>query len=109
MDEKRKILEFKITTKELPNFMQNNRAILANEIVTAAEEMLYNDIEEAQVCKITVLGNNSKNILNCKITLNDILRDINTLLDWSVEEEEYELSHRIKLIMDYLSEHDFKR
>lgn len=109
MNEKRKILEFKISKKELINFMQNNRAILANEIVTATEEMLYNDIYETQVCRIKVLGENSINILNCKITLSDVIKDINSLLDWSVEEEEYELSHRIKLIMDYLTKNDIKR
>lgn len=109
MDEARKILEFEISESELAGFMENNRPILANEIITTAEEMLYNQIDVATVCKIKVKKGNTKTILHCRLTIDDVVRDIQSLLDWTVETEEYELSHRIKLLMDYIKENDIRR
>ncbi len=109
MDEARKILEFEISESELAGFMENNRPILANEIITTAEEMLYNQIDVATVCKIKVKKGNTKTILHCRLTIDDVVRDIQSLLDWSVEMEEYELSHRIKLLIDYINENDIRR
>jgi len=108
MDEARKILEFEISHSELVGFMENNRPILANEIITTAEEMLYNKIDVATVCKIKVKKGNEKTILHCRLTIDDVIRDIESLLDWSVETEEYELSHRIKLLIDYIKENDIR-
>ena len=108
MDEPRKILEFEISHSELVGFMEDNRPILANEIITTAEEMLYNKIDVATVCKIKVKKGSEKTILHCRLTIDDVIRDIQSLLDWSVETEEYELSHRIKLLMDYIKENDIR-
>jgi hypothetical protein len=71
--------------------------------------MLYNKIDVATVCKIKVKRGNEKTILHCRLTIDDVIRDIESLLDWSVETEEYELSHRIKLLMDYIKENDIRR
>ena len=109
MDEARKILEFEISESELDGFMQNNRPILANEIITTAEEMLYNKIDVATVCKIKVKRGKTKTILHCRLTIDDVIRDMQSLLDWSVEVEEYELSHRIKLLIDYINKNDIRR
>jgi hypothetical protein len=109
MDEARKILEFEISDNELDGFMQNNRPILANEIITTAEEMLYNKIDVATVCKIKVKRGKTKTILHCRLTIDDVIRDIQSLLDWSIEVEEYELSHRIKLLIDYINKNDIRR
>jgi hypothetical protein len=108
MDEARRILEFEISQNELSDFMEINRPILANEIITTAEEMLYNEIYMATVCKIQVNKGKTKTILHCRLTIDDVIRDIQSLLDWSVEVEEYELSHRIKLLMDYIKENDIR-
>ena len=108
MDEARRILEFEISQNELSDFMEINRPILANEIITTAEEMLYNEIYMATVCKIKVNKGKTKTILHCRLTIDDVIRDIQSLLDWSVEVEEYELSHRIKLLMDYIKENDIR-
>jgi hypothetical protein len=109
MNEARKILEFEISHNELVSFMENSRALIANEIITAAEEMLYNEVDIATVCKIKVKKGRSKTILNCRLTIGDVMNDIDSLLEWSVEAEEYELSHRIKLLMDYIKQNDIRR
>jgi hypothetical protein len=109
MNEARKILEFEISHTELVSFMENSRALIANEIITAAEEMLYNEVDIATVCKIKVKKGRSKTILNCRLTIGDVMNDIDSLLEWSVEAEEYELSHRIKLLMDYIKQNDIRR
>ncbi len=109
MNEARKILEFEISHNELAGFMENSRPLTVNEIITAAEEMLYNEVDVATVCKIRVKKGKSKTILHCRLTIGDVMNDIDSLLEWTVENEEYELSHRIKLLMDYIKENDIRR
>jgi hypothetical protein len=109
MNEDRKILEFEIAHSELVNFMENSRPLIINEIVTAAEEMLYNEVDVATVCKIRVKKGKNKTILHCRLTIGDVMNDIDSLLEWTVEKEEYELAHRIKLLMDYIKENDIRR
>jgi hypothetical protein len=109
MDEARKILEFEVTHDKLIGFMENNRIIMVSEIVTAAEEMLYTEVDIATVCKIRVKKAGSKTTIHCKLTIEDLFDDIDSLLEWTVEKEEYELSHRIKLLMDYIKENDIRR
>lgn len=109
MDEARKILEFEIPYDDLYSFMETNRVIIVGEIVTAAEEMLYTETDIATVCKIKVNRSNTKTVLHCRITIEDLFEDLDSLLEWTVEKEEYELSHRIKLLMDYINENDIKQ
>jgi hypothetical protein len=109
MNEDRRILEFEMPHSELIGFMENSRPLIVNEIVTAAEEMLYNEVDVATVCKIKVTKGKSKTILHCRITIGDVMNDIDSLLEWTVEKEEYELAHRIKLLIDYIKKNDIRR
>jgi hypothetical protein len=109
MNEDRRILEFEMPHSELIGFMENSRTLIVNEIVTAAEEMLYNEVDVATVCKIKITNGKSKTILDCRLTIGDVINDIDSLLEWAVEKEEYELAHRIKLLIDYIKKNDIRR
>jgi hypothetical protein len=109
MNEDRRILEFEMPHSELIGFMENSRTLIVNEIVTAAEEMLYNEVDVATVCKIKITKGKSKTILDCRLTIGDVINDIDSLLEWAVEKEEYELAHRIKLLIDYIKKNDIRR
>lgn len=102
MDEPRKILEFSVTYNEFPEFIKKNRGMFISEIVAAAEELLYCNLDTVTVCRIGIKKPSEKVTLDCKLRLVDIIRDMDDLLGWTVQEEEYELSHRIKLLDDYI-------
>jgi hypothetical protein len=108
MNEPRKILEFSVSENKLPKFLEENRGIMVSEIVAAAEELLYTNTDSITVCKISIKKSAGRIILECKITLDDILMDLNELLNWTVEREEYELSHRLKLLDDYIKSNGIK-
>jgi hypothetical protein len=105
MNERRRILEFEVSPDNLNEFLENSRNMMISEVITAAEEMLYNKTKTAQICQITINDGGFKTIMDCKLRLEDVVKDLKLLLNWSIEHEEYELSHRIKLINEYIDEY----
>jgi hypothetical protein len=108
MDEVRKIMEFTVSEKDFESFMKANRPLMISEIVAAAEDMLYTDKEIGTICRIFVKKRGGGLTLECKLHINDVLNDMGLLLEWSVEREEYELAHRIKLINEYIEENGLR-
>jgi len=108
MDEVRKIMEFTVSQKDFESFMRANRSLMVSEIVATAEDMLYTDKQIGTICRIAVKNGGADLTLECKLHIKEILNDINLLLKWSVETEEYELAHRIKLINEYIEENGLR-
>lgn len=87
--------------------MDENKLMLVSEIISAAEHMAIKDLDIATVCKIDVMrGNKIQTKINMSITMKEFIEDMENLLNWTVEVEEYELSHRIKLLSEYLEKND---
>jgi hypothetical protein len=108
MDEVRKIMEFTVSQKDFESFMRANRSLMVSEIVATAEDMLYTDKQIGTICRIAVKNGGADLTLECKLHINDVLNDMGILLEWSVETEEYELAHRIKLINEYIEENGLR-
>jgi hypothetical protein len=102
MDEPRKILEFSVSHKDVDTFIEKNKGMLISEIIAASEELLYCNLESVTVYKIRIKQSSEKVILECKLRLVDIIRDLDNLLNWTIQKEEYELSHRLKLLDEYI-------
>ena len=99
-------MEFEVNYHDFDNFMRKTKPLLLSEIVAAAEEMLYSNLESLTICRIKILKNEEKINMDFKVKLSDFISDIDILLNWVVEREEYELAHRIKLLKDYLIERE---
>jgi hypothetical protein len=102
MEGDREILEFKVDAENLTNWMEANKPMLMGEIVSASEELLYKELEELDAFKIVVKEKIGRTVLNTKVRKQDVMESIGKIMDWSIEEEEYELAHRIKLLNEHL-------
>lgn len=106
MEDSRHVMEFEVEYDDFENFMKRNRPFMISEIITAGEEMLYNTLESTILCKVRITRDDKSMNIDCKIKLTDFIDDIDVLLNWVVEREEYELAHRVKLLKDYLIERE---
>jgi hypothetical protein len=109
MESGRKILEFSITESNFEKWMKDNRFRMIFEIVSTAEDMLYNQKEVGDICRIHIKRNGGNMIMECKLRMDDILKDMDTMLEFVVEREEYELAHRIKLLNEYIEENGLRK
>jgi hypothetical protein len=106
MDLERHVVEFEIDYEEFQDFMKRQRPFLISEIVTAGEEMLYNNLDSTILCRVKISRDGKRMNMDCKIKLTDFISDIDVLLGWVVEKEEYELAHRVKLLKEYLTQNE---
>lgn len=109
METSRKIPEFDISPENFEDFLQNRKQIFIKEYISAAEEIVYLNKDSAVVCKLKVSLKDKLFILNTKLTVQDLFEDLQPLLDLTIEMEEYELSHKLKLLIDYIKENDIRR
>jgi hypothetical protein len=108
MKERREIITFEVPFEEFEDFLDSNRPLMINEIISAVEDMMYNDLDVVDVCTIKVTLPIGGTIMNCALKRSDVEEGLQKLLDWTVEMEEYELSHRIKLIQDWIKENGIR-
>lgn len=109
MTEPREIVKIKLKESEFDEWMINNRSFVFQETLTCIEEMLYNSVDSLPIMKIELSAPFGFTILDLKMVREDIDETLQKSLEWSIDEEEYELAHRIKLIQEYISEQKFKK
>ena len=108
MKEHRELLTFEVPFEDFEDFLDNNRPLIVNEVVSAVEDMMYNDLDVIDVCTIKVILPIGGTIMGCKLKRDEVEEGLQKLLDWTIEVEEYELSHRIKLIQDWINENGIR-
>ena len=109
MTEPREIVKIKLKESEFDEWMINNRSFVFQETLKCIEEMLYNSVDSLPIMKIELSAPFGFTILDLKMVREDIDETLQKSLEWSIDEEEYELAHRIKLIQEYISEQKFKK
>jgi hypothetical protein len=113
METNKNILEFNVPYSGFSNFLKTNRKKMISEILSHMESVIFdNKLNDENIFRINIKKRESdiipSLILDCKLDINFIENDLQEILDWTLEEEEYELSHRIKLMTDYMNETKFK-
>lgn len=106
MDTKREILSVKFPLSKFVPWVDENRGLIIGETVKAAEELIHNNIDTLAVMEISLTVPDTELAYNMTFSISkaDIETGIGRLLQKSIELEEYELSHRIKLLIDYIEE-----
>lgn len=94
------VLEFKVPYIELGDFMSNNKDLLVSQAIDVAEYMLSNSEEKATICILEIEKTGGNSFLRCNLFLEDFIKDLDILLEWTVEEELYELSHRLQVVKE---------
>jgi hypothetical protein len=104
MDGERKILRLKVEVKEFIPFLTENRKLIINETISACEYLLQTELDSIGVVDIEVVKNGiPTTLLECKVFKEDMEVGLHKLLKASIEEEEYEVSQRVKLLQDYMA------
>jgi hypothetical protein len=103
MEEERQVLELNIPSSEVESFMKDNRALMVAETLSASEELIYKDLDIIEVIRINIIQPRGKTVLDCKLKKTDVLDGVEKLMEWALENEEYEMCHRIKLLTEYIN------
>jgi len=103
MEEERQVLELNIPSGEIESFMRDNRALMVAETLSASEELIYKDLDTIEVIRINILQPRGKTVLDCKLKREDVTDGVEKLMEWALENEEYEMCHRIKLLTEYIN------
>ena len=100
----RDIPKLKVGVDEFIPFIAEHKKLIITETLAACEELIQTDDESIDVIQIQVFTNETNSaLIECKVFREDMELGLQKLLKASIEEEEYELSQRIKLLQDYLS------
>ena len=102
-DEERQVMELSIPSSEVESFMKDNRALMVAETLSASEELIYKDLDTIEVIRINIIQPRGRTVLDCKLNKEDVLDGVEKLMEWALENEEYEMCHRIKLLTEYIN------
>ena len=102
MDEPRRGTKIYIGDQDIYLWMHGNPQTIWPELITAAEELLYNDEDEILALQIENRIKNKKNLFDLFVTKSEVNDTLSKAMVWAIEEEEYELCQRIKNLEDFL-------
>jgi hypothetical protein len=102
------IKEFNITYKDFPNFIGRYKKIMILEILNYLETDISNiEYRPDNIFRINLKLKETDElpyvILDCIIDELTIQSELEEMLSWSIEMEEYEISHRIQLMQSKLN------
>ena len=102
MDEPRRGTKIYIGDQDIYLWMHGNPQTIWPELITAAEELLYNDEDEILALQIENRIKNKKNLFDLFVTKSEVSDTLSKAMAWAEEEEEYELCQRVKNLEDFL-------
>lgn len=102
MDEPRRGTKIYIGDQDIYLWMHGNPQTIWPELITAAEELLYNDEDEILALQIENRIKNKKNLFDLFVTKSEVNDTLSKAMVWAEEEEEYELCQRVKNLEDFL-------
>lgn len=102
MDEKKKILSVYIGRNDIFEWTQGKgKDILMPELLVGCEELLYNDLDEVLCLRVESLVRENQVSFDFKITKNGVNEILDKVMEWAIDNEEYEICQRIKLLKSY--------
>ena len=96
MDEPKKGTKIFIGDQDIYLWMHGNPQTIWPELVTAAEELLYNDENEVLALQVENRINNKRGIFDLFVRKQEVNDTLSKAMVWAIDEEEYELCTRIK-------------
>jgi hypothetical protein len=105
--ENREIVTVDVSVDEMDDWFQKNQSFILHEVVATAEELYIHSSEDMlDVLNLRIISKQF-NPMTLKLALykHDLGTDgLEYLLQRTIKLEEYELSHRLKLLKDYVNE-----
>ena len=103
MDEPRRGTKIYIGDQDIYLWMHGNPQTIWPELVTAAEELLYNDEDEVLALQIENRVKNKRGLFDLFVRKEEVNDTLSKAMVWAEGEEEYELCQRVKNLEDFLS------
>ena len=103
MDEPKKGTKIFIGDQDIYLWMHGNPQTIWPELVTEAEELLYNDENEVLALQVENRINNKRGIFDLFVRKQEVNDTLSKAMVWAIDEEEYELCTRIKNLEDFLA------
>ena len=103
MDEPKKGTKIFIGDQDIYLWMHGNPQTIWPELVTAAEELLYNDENEVLALQVENRINNKRGKFDLFVRKQEVNDTLSKAMVWAIDEEEYELCTRIKNLEDFLA------
>jgi hypothetical protein len=102
MDEPRRGTKIYIGDQDIYLWMHGNPQTIWPELITAAEELLYNKEDEVLALQIENRIKNKRGLFDLFVRKEEVNDTLSKAMVWAIEEEEYELCTRIKNLEDFL-------
>ena len=102
MDEPRRGTKIYIGDQDIYLWMHGNPQTIWPELITAAEELLYNKEDEVLALQIENRIKNKRGLFDLFVRKEEVNDTLSKAMVWAEEEEEYELCQRVKNLEDFL-------
>tara|TARA_B100000900_G_C20601408_1_gene725821 strand:- start:6057 stop:6377 length:321 start_codon:yes stop_codon:yes gene_type:complete len=80
------------------------KTVLMPILLEVCGEVIYSDIEEKIAARVNFLLKGKPKIYDFVVTQDGVWDTLNKILKWTLEEEEYEMSQKVKVLQDYLAD-----
>jgi hypothetical protein len=111
MTEDKETLVVYIGTRDIQEWTQNEgKSILMPELLVGCEELLYkeDELEEILCARVEVVIRSKPKAFDFKVKRDGVEKTLDKILEWALNEEEYEICQRIKNLNEYISDKKFK-
>jgi hypothetical protein len=102
MDEPRKILTIYIGNSDIFEWATNKgKSILMSELLVGCEELLYNELTEVKCLRVESFVRGKHMAYDFSIYKDGYEETLEKIMDWALENEEYEICQRVTELQNY--------
>lgn len=87
--------------------MNQGKKIIMPELLVGCEELLYNDLDTVKCIRVEALVRGKSKAFDFNIDRTHIDDTLGKILNWALDEEEYEMCERVKNLNEYLENNTF--
>ncbi len=80
------------------------KGILMPILLEVCGEVIYSDIKEKIAARVNFSLKGKPKIYDFVVKKNGIWDTLNKIMNWTLEEEKYEMSQKVKVLQDYLAD-----
>ena len=108
MTEDKKILTVHIGKNDIYEWtMGTGKSILMPEFLVGCEELLYNELESVKCLRVETEIRGKQKAYDFAVTREGVDDTLEKVMEWALENEEYEICERVKNLNEYLENNQF--
>ena len=107
MNEPKEILTIYIGNSDIFEWATDTgKSLLMPELLIGCEELLYNDLLEVKCLRVESLVREQHKAFDFSIHRDGCEDTLNKIMEWALENEEYEACQRVKNLFEYIEERE---